>query len=1815
MSALRPTSRSFADTLIVDQAQQQVQTFFDELKNGTRNYRTISSLSGQIAQEYSGRCILELLQNAHDALANAEPDDPRRISFVLRTSPEPVLLIGNSGCPFRLEDFKGICELGQSPKDPNESVGNKGLGFRSVLEVSSCPEIWSTTPPGSDTSFAFRFDPSVSGQVATAAQEIEEQGLDVRSPFDPERPLVRWSAEQITEYRSRLSAERIDSPREARKFLSPHLLPLPIEGVLPEVEKLLSEGHATIVRLPLDGGRGGACENAVESIKGQLQRLDVKSTIFLPRLKTLLIDIDGEHRILERSVDSAVELSGCRRTRQQRLRVRLSGSNPDNTTRRFHVWSRTFGGNDDPEQTERIRALVEPLPNRWPEVRQVAVSVAVEEAPEAQQGVFVIFLPTAMMTGTGAYINAPFYGSLDRRQINFDNAYNDMLLESVLDLCLDAAIGLVADESRNWQAGALIDLLSSTSPVSGQDWQLMDELHDRALERDSPLENQPLILCDSGWCVPSKARLMPDIPGDDPIGAERWREQAGFAVVSTVLNDRRDAVAALLTKLGGSLKPTHDEWRRTVEHVAISVQARKADVPWDAFFSSLLAVLPEDMRAQPKAGAADPLAAVRFLPTQDRRLLSASDSVKLFFQPVRGADDARDLAGEIPGAVKHFVAFLHQGIRTREEGPQGRSTAVQKFLDGRFARTFRREELLSDVVLAALPPLPVPHGGPEAELCAELFIWTLKLLGNEEHDTLLPVLRRLPTACHGGWLVMGDAIFGPGWPGRLGDLVWSLAGELPQDLGMRLRSTSLLPPEDPRWGTAVEDRSDLFARAGVVDGLRLRNVPEARFYMQRNRYELPATLPDDTPKAQWDGWREAAREEAKPSYGSSFEYAIDGIQLLPEIHYLTTLSQSGRNALSRLVLGSVESWPNDWWSCRIRKLRGESWSRKIRSPLNYWLATLAWLTDGTPSAQPLSSRWLVPASFLRWQRDRYRHLDPLSLYLTRRLEDKPELKAALIRIGLNVYPIEEVRTGPELLEALAVAWAAERIPAGRFDVFLGQIREAWEHLDPAKGLPETLLIRTGQRMFSTCGQDDLADIYLPDSRERTRSLRGHGKHILEMETAAANRMAETLLAATDIKLASSLKEQFLIDGIYWTRMSKEIPGLDETRYGWLPAPLLTIAAHGGAQPSGAATGAWQRAADRLRRARVLECETIEVELADADHVVASSKPPAQWLPGDVLTIRRGTARPYEDLAPAAQAMLDRQDLLKDLRLVLGSLADHEEPTLEQIEAALERAEIDAHAFTDIRHRWAGTISLMVDRIRPVLTLLSISNSGFDSAATDAEHLRKWLSSRIPQWSTQDLLSAARQSRDDHAMGVAAWRALGDIAQLPIWNKALAVLGDRYIAVGNRDADKQTAAHLEEALPLLRGLARYIALKEDNPDLFHDLENAPKTFEARADWSTLWWEVPFGAVINDLRAAYTNIPEAERHSAVLEGARTIDDLRTAFQTSGITIDPNPYDTASLNKRALDEMLCQLRDLHRAWMDSRAAESIAPKPSEASGKLNAAAYLYCWSDAELLEQSLGIIGDAEFVGACNDCASLNEIRERLGLDPKALDARRRERLRGKQEAERQRRTFDVAGTPFEVGTSSYDELFQRLSSLADLVGPRASKDTFTPLAITRPTGDGSGGGRGKSAQTSHLRPSAALRDLVGVVGEIHAYRFLRADFGSDVVTRGAWVSEIRLKVRPLVDGESDTTSDGHGFDFRFRYRGNWYYVEVKATGGDGPSFDLGISEIEAASRFAQARGERWRILRVRNALSDQPEFDWLPNPFEKASGRTSVYIRVV
>ena len=852
---------------IVEHALGEVRTFIDELKNGTRKYKTIASLGGQIAEAYRGRCVLELLQNAHDALADTPGGEPGLVTFSLETAPDPVLLIANSGHAFERKDFKGLCQLSQSPKDPNRSVGNKGLGFRSVLEVTSGPEIWSTGTTEGGTAFVFRFDPAICDKVAEAIAALNDGGLSARLPFYPSEPLVDWKEDQLERYRDRLSREHVDGPGEARRFLSPYDIPLPIEGRCAAVDDLLRAGHVTVIRLPLDGGRGGSVQEATASVKAQLEGLlDLATTLFLPRLKALVVEIEGKRSVVTRTVDTDDALDESGRGQRQTVSISRTGPTRDeDTTVCFRVWTRGLGGASDPEWADRIRGAVRHLPNKWPDVDRAEVGVAVRESLESAEGRFVIFLPTEMATGTGAHINAPFFGSLDRRRIDFSDEYNTLLLGCVADLCLDAIDDLLAGEPEDVRGQAVVDILGARGDVGGTGQSMLELARERPAARNTVIEDRALVLCDDGWTCAAKVRAMPTVADGLAIGAADWRRAGAFSVVSSALDGRESGVEALVEGLEGSLTPTNTEWSHTVEGVARLVQSKEIDATWDGFLTSLLEVLPAGLRREPRADTEDALKTTRFLPDQDGRLISASDESRVFFQPVRGIDDVADLVEMVPNSLKRCIAFIHGDVRTHEEGSKRRRTAVHKFLDGRFAGRFERAEIIRDVVLKAVPPLPAAFGSDAADLCAELIGWTIRLLGEEPSEELLSSLGGLPVACCGGWHSANKAVFGPGWPESDGESLWELAEELGETMGQRLRRTALLRPGDPRWGLNVGQHGGLFARIGVAKGLRLSCVDPISFEMQIPGYELPREAPDGVDQEAWDGWRAFAQQEARPS--------------------------------------------------------------------------------------------------------------------------------------------------------------------------------------------------------------------------------------------------------------------------------------------------------------------------------------------------------------------------------------------------------------------------------------------------------------------------------------------------------------------------------------------------------------------------------------------------------------------------------------------------------------------------------------------------------------------------------------------------------------------------------------------------------------------------------------------------------------------------------------------------------------------------------------------------------------------------------------
>lgn len=98
-----------------------------------------------VAQQYAGRYALELLQNADDAASDRGVAG--RVRFVVG---ERSLLVADNGTGFGPDQVRALCTLGDSSKDRSKSIGYKGIGFKSVLEITDTPQIFSA-----DVAFGF----------------------------------------------------------------------------------------------------------------------------------------------------------------------------------------------------------------------------------------------------------------------------------------------------------------------------------------------------------------------------------------------------------------------------------------------------------------------------------------------------------------------------------------------------------------------------------------------------------------------------------------------------------------------------------------------------------------------------------------------------------------------------------------------------------------------------------------------------------------------------------------------------------------------------------------------------------------------------------------------------------------------------------------------------------------------------------------------------------------------------------------------------------------------------------------------------------------------------------------------------------------------------------------------------------------------------------------------------------------------------------------------------------------------------------------------------------------------------------------------------------------------------------------------------------------------------------------------------------------------------------------------------------------------------------------------------------------------------
>jgi hypothetical protein len=199
----------------------------------------------QIAQDYRGRLVYELLQNADDAMAVGTGSACIRFELT-----DTALWVANSGRALDEADIRGLCGISASKKSVQQgqkrraSIGHKGMGFKSVLEITDAPEVFSTN-------ICFRFSPN-------------DALLAVR-------PLV---IEGTLEHVSRAPATRF---------------PWPANPEDAEWARLRQLGMNTAFRFPLRDKMTGEQRDRLATV---LRELPITSLVFLKHIGRVEVEIE-----------------------------------------------------------------------------------------------------------------------------------------------------------------------------------------------------------------------------------------------------------------------------------------------------------------------------------------------------------------------------------------------------------------------------------------------------------------------------------------------------------------------------------------------------------------------------------------------------------------------------------------------------------------------------------------------------------------------------------------------------------------------------------------------------------------------------------------------------------------------------------------------------------------------------------------------------------------------------------------------------------------------------------------------------------------------------------------------------------------------------------------------------------------------------------------------------------------------------------------------------------------------------------------------------------------------------------------------------------------------------------------------------------------------------------------------------------------------------------------------------------------------------------------------------------------------------------
>ena len=1768
-----------------DQIREQIRrrftrvlkTYQEARRHDVGVFASLRAATEYTANEYGNRFLVELLQNAHDAHPGDRSDGEVRCLFQADEGDFGTLYVANRGRVFGSRDFTAICEFAQSSKPPGESIGNKGIGFRSVLQICAFPEIYSAMAARTGL-------PDFNGYRFTFARPD-----DIRAAIpDP--------------------AAAADALRE----VSPYSLPLPVLESPDRVRNFAQAGFSTVVRLPVKGPE--ARDDVVASLKA-LTNDSAPLLLFLTRLCAVVLETSGAPG------------GGdwiCKLTRQSRATNRRAEGQDEHdivdlgiadgrgraTTDQYFVATASL--------TEAaMRGVIEQsvrtgkLPRTWLEWRGPGrVSVAVRTRGSLRAGVLYNHLPMSATAESPflGHLNAPFYARLDRTSLDATHALNSFLLDAVARLAFRTARSLRA-AGMPWAPNAAVDLLAWCVPE-------LPRLNRATAALSTTLAAEswiPVRTADgSRRYAPVGAVYQWNVSSARFLTAERLAATGTATLVDPELGEARiTRVEKIRQALLGSVLapplPLVAKWCEVIAGAILAADAPPAD--WDAFYRDIASVF----RDNPHALARRALvldSQKRLLPcgamqVRDGQGRVGSD-VTTFFAPkrerTRGEDEA-DGVNElrIPAALDPFIAYTHPDITWAEE--KGRPDAREFFARHKLVRKFERRELRE--YLRDLLAEPQPD---EVRAAALEFAFRLSRHAGDAAEPRLDKMNLYVPTFGAGWLPAAQACFSAEWATPAANALTEVirhAGPIASEIAT-LRQRSILAPDN--WPAQVDDSPswvEFLCRAGVADGL----PPEARGTVgssvrPQNFAFSGGTFGVTFPPLLAREWV-AALAATKPMYPAQPYELATPLWHIPGQSAYDRFPADAKRAYTELLVRGLASWPDSAFRAEIvRKTGSYTDTLTVPSPLLLFLRSVPWVArreqeDGDVTTTRVHELWLAPErgdpppAFVPQLPKEVRNIANQQTVARRRLLD--ELGAAVW--ASPEYAVREILMLTDLVRGGAVrptqvhAFDTAHRRAWRDAIDSGRVSE----LGQAASGQCVVVHRAGKLDVLGRGLDGGTGetLYVIDERSglRGRLLEELGRPIFDIgltgQRIDAALQVVRRLVGPGAQRVSDVAIDILVDRTPFAP-DEELPRLVAGRFAWL-AEVVALLLDLDEAPAARSRLDRDRVLARLGRVRLRWAMSIAVRIDGDVRPLPDDAHGALAIHHDSLPtiVRLGPAELSRRLLPflarPIAELIGEPPLAAALELALARLSWGDDadgggvPTIADLARVLG---VPVRRVEAARVGLLGSVAAVVSKLKPVVCY-ALGPEEASAVTEDVLSTMTAVRAVLPRVAvslgiaTEELLDALVSSD-----GAAELRdRLG--LNYGRFNEALRALAPAYAPFHNRSGHLAAMDDYKrrERERIVFGLRqRYLsAFRASAPLVGYVADRDLASLGPDAAWLDVC-HTPSDEMMGAHTRAWLDHHGAVPEDLVRDPLDPVEEVRSA------------------NRAELRGVAERFRHIIPAWCHRRgvAVPSVWNDAADAPDAVATLAYRGGWTDFEHIDE-VAIVHRLTREGVWPTGMQATTELTALGLTSEDLRWREREQAENRSRREAERQSLFLDGR--RVSAAEGD-----LAAFAQAVLASVAEETLaSPNRLVRlhPAGASAGATtRGGGARGGHgrQRPSDTQLTAIGYAGELVALRWLERHYG--VEAGRCWKSTYANRYLARDDG-----NDGLGYDFVVE-AARPIYFEVKASVDDVTEFALGETEVRMAQKCQAERRAKYRILWIPHVMSsDRRRVLPLPNPFSR------------